>query len=287
MSERDKAGTQSIDRAVGLLRMIAAGQGRGLRLSDLVARSGLARPTAYRLITALERHGLVMHDPDARLYYLGPEAFVIGAVASERFGVHRAALPSLRRLALASQDTAFLSVRRDLHAVCLHREEGPFPIRSHVLQAGDRHPLGIGAGSLAILAALPDDEVARVIEDTAQEVGERYREFTPALMREQVARVRAQGYAFNPGHVQPGSWGVGVAVIDHQGRCAGALSIAAMESRLAPPRREEIAALLRSETQRLLTRLRQSVTPGRRPTGSITRDPTPSGLTITAEAMAS
>ena len=264
MSERDKAGTQSLDRAVGLLRLVAAGQGRGVRLPELVERSGLARPTAHRLLAALERHGLVAVDCGERAYHLGPEAFVIGTLASERFGIHRAALPSLGRLAQASQDTAFLSVRRDLHAVCLHREEGPFPIRSHVLQAGDRHPLGIGAGSLAMLAALPDDEVERVIEDTAHEVAERYQEFTPSLMREEVARTRSAGFAFNPGHIQPSSWGVGVAVLDQQGRCAGALSIAAMESRLTPARREELAALLRLEAQRLANRLEQPASPAPR-----------------------
>jgi DNA-binding IclR family transcriptional regulator len=261
MSERDTTGTQSLDRAVGLLRLVAAGQGRGMRLPELVERSGLARPTAHRLLAALERHGLVAVDPGERVYHLGPEAFVLGTVASERFGIHRAALPSLARLAQASQDTAFLSVRRDLYAVCLHREEGPFPIRSHVLQAGDRHPLGIGAGSLAMLAALPDDEVGRVIEETASEVTERYPEFTPTLMREEVARTRLQGFAFNPGHIQPSSWGVGVAVLDPQGRCVGALSIAAMESRLALPRREEMAGLLRVEAQRLAARLDHPASP--------------------------
>lgn len=266
MSEREKAGTQSLDRAIGLLRLVAGGQGRGLRLPDLVKRSGLARPTAYRLLAALERHGLVVQDEAERLYYLGPEAFVLGTVASERFGIHRTALPSLGRLAQASQDTAFLSVRRDTHTVCLHREEGPFPIRSHVLQAGDRHPLGIGAGSLAMLAALPDDEVDRVIADTTREVAERYSEFTPTLMREEVARTRAQRYAFNPGHIQPSSWGVGVAVLDQQGRCVGALSIAAMESRLALPRREELAALLRAEAELLTVRLGNPASPApRRP----------------------
>ena len=283
MGEREKAGTQSLDRAVGLLRLVAAGQGRGVRLSELVERSGLARPTVHRLLGALERHGLVAVDAGERAFHLGPEAFVIGTVASERYGIHRAALPSLGRLAQASQDTAFLSVRRDLHAVCLHREEGPFPIRSHVLQAGDRHPLGIGAGSLAMLAALPDDEVDRVIGDTAREVTERYQEFTATLMREEVARTRQQGFAFNPGHIQPSSWGVGVAVLDQQGRCAGALSIAAMESRLALPRREEMAALLQTEARRLAARLEHPAPPGpRRPA----RAPA-SGPLNTLEEMAS
>ena len=53
-------------------------------------------------------------------------------------------------------DSSFLSVRRDNYAVCLYREEGTYPVRTHALQAGLQHPLGVGAGSLAMLSALPD-----------------------------------------------------------------------------------------------------------------------------------
>jgi DNA-binding IclR family transcriptional regulator len=180
---------------------------------------------------------------------------VLGTLAGERYGLHRIALPSLLRLAGASEDTSFLSVRRDTHAVCLHREEGAFPIRSHVLRAGDRHPLGVGAGSLAILSHLPDAEAADVIDENAVELASRYPEFTPDVVWREIARTRARGYALNEGLLQAGSWGVGVAVLDRQGRCEGALSIAAIESRLVAPRRDEMAALLKAEAQRLSDRL--------------------------------
>ncbi len=248
----DHGGTQSLDRAVGVLRLVASRTGLGVRLVDIVERSGLSKPTAHRLLQALERQGLLAHDPATRLYHLGPEAFVIGTLAAERYGIHRAALPSLSRLALASQDTAFLSVRRDWQAVYLRREEGPFPIRSHVLQAGSRWPLGVGSGSLAILATLPDAEVEDTLAQAASEIEARYPRFSPAMLRDAVARTREFGYALNPGLVEPESWGIGVAVLDCRGRCEGALSINAIQSRLSPEARQrELAALLRGEAQRL------------------------------------
>lgn len=252
----DSRGTQSLGRAVDVLRLVASRTGRGVRLVDVTERCGLSKPTTHRLLQALERQGLVAHDPATRLYHLGPESFVIGTLAAERYGIHRAALPSLSRLALASQDTAFLSVRRDWQSVCLHREEGAFPIRSHVLLAGDRFPLGVGAGSLAILAALPDAEVEDVLAQAAPEIEARYPRFSVPMLRDAVARTRGLGYALNPGLVEAESWGIGVAVLGHQGRCEGALSITAIQSRLSPePRQRELAALLREEAQRLATRL--------------------------------
>jgi DNA-binding IclR family transcriptional regulator len=252
----DPGGTQSFDRAIDLLRIVASRTGCGVRFSDVVGRSGLSKATVHRLLQALERQGLITHDPAARLYHLGPEAFVIGTLAAERFGIHRAALPSLSRLALASEDTAFLSVRRDWQAICLHREQGPYPIRSHVLQAGSRFPLGIGGGSLAILAALADDEIEDVLAQAAPEIEARYPRYSSAKLREDVARTRELGYALNPGLVVPEDWGIGLAIIDHQGRCEGALSLSAIRSRLlSESRQRELATLLREEAQRLADRL--------------------------------
>ena len=65
---------------------------------------------------------------------------------------------SLIALAAESGDSSFVSLRRGSYSVCLQREEGDFPIRTHVLQAGARHPLGVGAGAMAILAALTEAE---------------------------------------------------------------------------------------------------------------------------------
>ena len=254
MSE-EAAGTQSLDRAMTLLRIVAGRSGRGIRLVDVVARSGLSKPTAHRLLQALERNGLVAQDPAGKSYHLGPEALVIGTLAAERFGIHRVAQPSLHRLAAATEDTCFLSVQRDTHAVCLNRVEGPFPIRSHVLQAGDRHPLGVGAGSLAILAAMADDEAEAAIERNAAEMDARYPGFQQDTLRAEVQRTRDRGYALNEGRLQAGSWGLGVAVLDRHGRCEGALSIAAIESRLTLPRREQMAVLLKAEARLLSDRL--------------------------------
>lgn len=250
-SRNQGLGTQSLNRAIGLLRLVAAQTGRGIRLVEATQRSGLAKPTVHRLLRALERQGLVTYDEESGLYHLGAEAFVLGTLAAERYGIHRAALPFLARLAQMSEDTSFLSVRRDLHSVCLHREEGPFPIRTHALQAGDRHPLGIGAGSLAMLAALPDDEIEAVIAANAAQLKSRYPGYCPGVIRADIALARKEGFAFNPGRLTAGSCGVGVTVLNPRGQCEGALSIAAIDSRLDETRRRQIAAMLQSEAVRL------------------------------------
>lgn len=254
-------GTQSIERAIALLLMVGRAGTAGARLSDLVLQSGLPKPTARRVLLALVRSGLLDQDEVSRRYHIGPEAFILGTLASARFGIHALSLDGLARLARETGDTVFLSVPRDTYSVCLHREEGPFPLRTHVLQAGDRHPLGIGAGSLALLSALADGEVERIIAANADVLAQSYPAYSSERLRQLVADTRARGYAFNPGLVMAGSWGIGVPVLDPDGRAAGALSIAAVESRLPESRHPELVPLLKRESALLTQALSHPVSP--------------------------
>ncbi|MBE9603812.1 IclR family transcriptional regulator [Acetobacteraceae bacterium H6797] len=253
------SGAQSVERVIGLLKLVAGQAGGGVSLAELVVASGLNRPTARRLLLALMRGGLVEQDEATRRYHLGPESYVIGTLAADRFGIHRLAQDSLTRLAQASGDTAFFSVRRDMSAVCLHREEGPFPVRTHVLAAGMRHPLGVGGAGLAILAALPDAAVDAALGENAALLAATYPAHTPERLRDLVRETRARGYAVNPGLVVAHSWGIGMPVRDARGEPVAALSLAAIESRMQPERQPMLAALLRDEVRRLETKLNGQV----------------------------
>lgn len=249
-------GTQSVDRAATLLLLVGRAGPLGARLVDLVTETDLAKPTVRRMLLALVRAGLLDQSPRTRRYHLGPALYVLGNLAGARFGIHPVATPALARLSQETGDTAFLSVARDVYSICLHREEGSYPIRIHALQAGDRHPLGVGAGSLALLAALDDLEVDQVLAINAEVLAANYPNYSPATLRRLVAETRAQGHAFNPGLLLAGSWGIGMVVADRRGRPLGALSIAAVESRVTDARRRELVRLLRREVEWVAARLR-------------------------------
>jgi len=254
-AEQDATGTQSVERATSLLMLIGRADQAGAGIAEIVARSGLKAPTARRILNALIRAGLVEQDDASRRYFLGPESYVLGMLAADRFGIHRLALGSLVRLAQQSEDTAFLTVRRGSFSVCLHREDGAYPIRSHVLGSGDRHPLGVAAGGIALLAALPEPEMHTIIDEHATA----YRNDYPMLPLETLltllAETRSRGFAVNPGVFFPGSWGIAVAIRDARGAATAALSIAAIESRMDSRRQGELAAMLLEEAGRLEAQL--------------------------------
>ncbi|WP_377849013.1 IclR family transcriptional regulator [Bosea sp. UC22_33] len=251
MPEAGLSGSQSVDRALGLLSLIGREPADGLPLGEIVSGSGLNKPTTRRLLMALMRAGLVEQEPQTRRYCLGEEAFVLGVLAARRHGLLEIAMDGLRRLSAETQDTSFLTVRRENYAICLHREEGTYPVRTHALQAGDQHPLGVGAGSLAMLAALPDDDVDRVIAANEAVLLARYPGFAPDALRADVAATRVRGFSLNPGRLVASSWGIGRAFRYPDGRVAGALSIAAIDSRMTPGRQAEVAVPLAREAERL------------------------------------
>ncbi|MET3890749.1 DNA-binding IclR family transcriptional regulator [Bosea sp. OAE506] len=268
MGASDKAragmsGSQSVDRALNLLALIGREPAGGLPLAEIVAGSGLNKPTARRLLLALMRAGLVEQEPQTRHYCLGEEAFVLGVLAARRHGLLDLAMESLRRLAAVTMDTSFLSVRRDNYCVCLHREEGTYPVRTHALQTGDQHPLGVGAGSLALLAAMPDDDVDRLMAANGPVLTTRYPGFAPDVIRADLAAARQRGFALNPGRLVASSWGLGIAFRYPDGRVAGALSLAAIDSRMGQERQDELASHLRAEVAAMERRLAEMFVPGR------------------------
>jgi DNA-binding IclR family transcriptional regulator len=250
------SGSQAVERALQLLSIVGRGAEKGVALADVVADSGLNKPTARRLLMALMRSRLVEQDELTRRYYLGGELYVLGMLASRRHGLLEMAGESLKRLSGKSADTSFVSMRRDDYAVCLHREEGTHPVRTHALLTGDQNPLGIGAGSLAMLAALPDAEVEAVLGRIEGVIAAQYPGYSPDIIREDVARSRELGYALNPGRVIANSWGIGMAILLPDGRLAGALSIAAIDSRMGEARQKELVGLLAHEVERVQGKLK-------------------------------
>ncbi|MDK8871207.1 MULTISPECIES: IclR family transcriptional regulator [Paracoccus] len=254
LAEPASGGAQAVARALSLLSLVGRGGGEGLALGQLAAASGLTRPTVRRLLLALAAARMVEQDRRTRRYHLGPEAYLLGTFAAERHGILHHARESMLRLARETGDALLLTVPQGDHTLCLERIEGDFPIRTHALMRGDRKPAGVGAGALAILAALPAPEADALLRQTAPQAEALAPGLAPALA-EDLAHARAAGHALNPGRVVPGSWGLGVAILWPDGRPAGALSIAAIENRMGEARRAELAVLLHREAQLVATRL--------------------------------
>jgi DNA-binding IclR family transcriptional regulator len=127
---------------------------------------------------------------------------------------------------------------------------GAYPIRTLTLEIGDRRPLGVGAGSLALLSNLAPAGVERVLAQNAEWLVE-FPSFDAVLLRTLVSRTRDQGYAFNEGRIVAAMNAMAVMAGDGAVGPAIALSVAAIRERVNPKRRPQLLSVLRTEAERL------------------------------------
>lgn len=254
-------GAQSIQRALSLLNLvglIASERPDGAGLSEVASISGRPKASVHRMLQALIAMGYVERY-DTGGYRLGVQSQILGQLAQK--SVDPLIIESesgLLRLAELSRDTAFLTLRTGNFSVCARREEGVGEVLNNALAVGDRHPLGIGAGSLAIMAEMSPAEVDAQFEANAQLFAERYPKVSIPQLRDIIHRARSDGFAHNPGLFARGSWAVGVALRIRGEQPRAALSIASIAERITGPRLEHLVALLRREASAIAEALATS-----------------------------
>lgn len=233
----------SVQKACRVLRALS--DRRNVRLTDVAAAAGLGKATALRLLDMLAREGFVARNPQSKAYSLGTEAFVLGAALEARHDLRPLVRPSLIRLAGSYEDTAILSVPSGWESICVDLQLGSFPIRANYLDIGSRRPLGVGAGSLALLAWMPDAQIEAVMPLIAGRL-QRYPRITPRLLEEHVVQARKQGYAVLLDVVVEQMGGIAMPILGLDGAPIGAISIAALSARIKS-REQALAAALKRE----------------------------------------
>ena len=253
------SGTQTIERASLLVRLIASRSRTGMRLTEVVQHSGLQRPTAHRILKCLVDEGFLMQDTESHHYFLGPLIFELGLASAPQFNLCDICRPSLQRIAEQTGDTVFLSVRSGYDSVCIDRKEGGFPIKALTLEVGARRPLGVGAGGMALLLPLPDDAIDEIVRANARRLST-HSLTVPSLMK-MLRRSQRLGYALNDAHVTAAATTLGLPIVNRYGHPFAALSMAAISSRMPPKRQAELVAILQSEIAMIEGALEQVTRP--------------------------
>jgi predicted transcriptional regulator len=143
---------QTLDRGLQVLRALADAPG-GLTVTELAAGLGVNRTVVYRLVTTLERRGLVRRDGRGRLHVgLG----ILHLAAAVHPVLRDLALPVLRELAEEVGATAHLTVAEGDEALALAVVEPSWTDFHVAYRVGARHPLTRGAAGKAILLGRTD-----------------------------------------------------------------------------------------------------------------------------------
>lgn len=240
----DKGRVQSASKTLVLLKHIGIHHAQGIRLTDLVARSGFDKSTVHRLLGCLQDEGFVERVPSTKLYRLGIESMQLGFSAADMSPLVERFRPVMHRIARLSEDTVFLVVRSGDDAVYVYRQEGAYPIKAFVAEPGKRRLLGLSAVGVSMLAQDSDREIAalhRRHADAYEAQG-----MSLAVLREHVQFARTHGHSEMCDFGPPGTAGVGYAFRVSSATRIG-VSLAAIRSRMGLRRRRELGQMLQRE----------------------------------------
>lgn len=247
----EQSSVQSVERAFALLSIVASGDAQGTRLNEVVEQSGLTKTTAHRLLKQLVASGMLLQGPH-RIYQLGPGAFELGVAAARSFPLRDLASPLLEALAEETGDTVFLILRSGSDTLCVDRKMGSYPVKVLTVDVGHRQPMGVGAAGLAILSRMALVEEQSCLKDISRKLAERpIGTLSEPLVRRLVSEARTRGWAETSNFAVRGVTGVGVALMNAQGKPFGAISVGAISVRMTPERVPQVAGLIKAKAAQL------------------------------------
>ncbi len=214
---------QSVDRALDLLDVLADASGE-LPLNEVASRAGLNTSTCHHLLATLSRRGYVGRSPFSRNYFLGPRVTELSQLRLKQFSFADIAMPELRRLNAVTRESVHLAALQGHALVTLAKLESRMPIRVSSDDSGKANAAHATATGKAILAWLPEAEIARVIADTGLPRFTDKTLSTIAEVMEELRHVRRKGYSVDREEFQAGVICYGAAIRDHSGAVIGSVS---------------------------------------------------------------
>lgn len=245
-------GTQAVDRAAGLLLAVLAAPGP-VTFAELQRSSGLAKSTLSRLLSSLERHGLVARGDDAGIRP-GPAISRFARSARSDEDLVTLAGPHLSALGAATGETVNLAVLAGSEVEQVSQVDATYVLGS-ANWVGRRVPLHCSALGKVFLATgaatLPEGRLARLAPGTITS--------RPRLDAE-LAAVRERGWAWCDSELEAGLVAVAAPVRDADGRVVAGISVSGPSARLTRQRIEEVGGLVAAEAAALSGRLGHSPT---------------------------
>ena len=234
---------QSLVRALALLNRIAEAPDGGTSLTDLARQVGLPSSTAHRLLTTLEGERYVRFDPEGRLWSIGVQAFVTGATFTKTRSLVALARPHMRHLMEDGGETVNLAVEDDGMAVYLAQVECRQMMRAFA-RPGSRVPLHCSAVGKAILSAVSEKTLAKILHQHGMPRLTVKTITTPASLRTNLQHARAAGYAIDDEEHAVGLRCIAAPVFDETGDVVAAISASGPMARIVDDRVGPLAELV-------------------------------------------
>ncbi|MBZ5737911.1 IclR family transcriptional regulator domain-containing protein [Nocardioides mangrovi] len=194
---------------------------RTMTLAEVATATDLARPTARRLLLTLEELGYVRSNGGS--FALTPQVLRLGSAYASSLGLWEMARPHLEALVARTGESSSMSQLDGSDIVYVARVAVPKIIALRV-DIGTRFPAVETSQGKVLLAALPEDERARVLAEPTRS-GLPDPAYDEAAFAEELRTVRARGWALADEELARGIRSIAVPVRDGEGQVRAAMNV--------------------------------------------------------------
>ena len=221
---------QSVERAFSILEMFQSAGGEGLSLRDLSDRLDLNKSTVFGLVNTLVNMGYLQRDEHTQLYTLGYRFLSFSDTVKASSLLLRVVQPYLLELSRIYGETVHFAVEQRGKVIYLDKVTAPqsVSINSQIGQENWMHCTGVGK---CLLAHMSPSGINEVLAGPLPRMTD-YTITDPALLREELEKIRACGYALDMEEVELGLSCVAVPIYDRHGRVCCAVSVSGLTPRI-------------------------------------------------------
>ena len=223
------SGDGTVGKALEVLDQVAS-FGRPVRFGELIEGSAFPKATLYRFVQTLTNQGMLAFDPDRGTYAPGVRLVRLAHAAWQQSSLAPIAQAHIDALSADVGETVHLAQLDHAQVVYVDKRNAadPVPMFSQSGKVGPAYCTGVGK---AMLAYLPEAELADVLAQQS------YHAFTGQTLtsvdslRRELADIRANGYGFDREEHEPGIICVALPILTENGRALGALSVTSTTAR--------------------------------------------------------
>jgi IclR family transcriptional regulator, pca regulon regulatory protein len=212
---------ESLARGLDVLRCFDESR-REMSLAEVAVATGLARPTARRLLLTLEELGYVRSLDGA--FSLTPKVITLGTAYVASLGLWEVARPHLEALVRQTGESSSMAQLDGGDIIYVARVSVPKIIALRV-DIGTLFPAPQTSQGKVLLAALSAEELDRVLKIPSRSGLPRYIGKTRATLDEELTQVRARGWALADEELAPGVRSIAVPVRDGTGTVRAAMNV--------------------------------------------------------------
>ncbi|HEX9623200.1 MAG TPA: IclR family transcriptional regulator [Streptosporangiaceae bacterium] len=229
----DRYTVRSVARAMRLIELVASGPDQGLTLSELARGLGASKSTTLALARTLATAGMlrVRDTRPGPKYNLGTSLIRLGDMARNQLPIGEICRPVIAQLADLTKMTSRVAINDNGYPVFIERVDGPGTVRFYT-PLGQREEPHASAAGKAILSTMPADQVRAICAENGLPARTPRTITDLEQLLDSLSTVRANGFAVDDEEDAEGVFCVGAAFFDHDGSCAGAVSVTGIKSDL-------------------------------------------------------